>query len=248
MGRAERVERILEWPMIVAALLVIPVVVIEDRDYGEPWETLGDVLNWATWFAFLGEAVVMLVLVRDRRTWARKNWLDLAIVVLTPPFLSALAPVRLFRLLRLLRLVRLTRVARRLFTQAGLQAAALLSALVAVAGGLSYSVVENTTPAEGFYWALTTMTTVGYGDPHPTTTAGKILAMVVMVVGIGFVAILTGALAQGFVQGRLDEETTEIEHELDEASAEILGELRAVRSRLDTLEASLINRATRTGT
>jgi voltage-gated potassium channel len=227
--------------MIVAALLVIPVVVIDARDYGEPWETVGAVLNWATWLAFLCEAVAMLALVPNRRAWARKNWLDLAIVVLTPPFLAALAPVRLFRLLRLLRLLRLTRVARRLFTQEGLRAAALLSALVAVAGGLSYSVVEpQTTPAEGFYWALTTMTTVGYGDLNPHTTEGKILAMVVMLVGIGFVAILTGALAQGFVEGRLQEDTAEVEHELDVATGAILGELRAVRSRLDALEGSLL--------
>ena len=51
----------------MAALLVIPVIVIEDSSFGEPWDTIGAVLNWASWLTFLAEAVVMLAVVPDRR-------------------------------------------------------------------------------------------------------------------------------------------------------------------------------------
>jgi hypothetical protein len=45
---------------------------------------------------------------------------------------------------------------------------------------------------DGIYWAITTMTTVGYGDLSPETNTGKVIAVGVMVVGIGFIALLTG--------------------------------------------------------
>jgi voltage-gated potassium channel len=50
--------------------------------------------------------------------------------------------------------------------------------------------------AEGRYWALTTITTVGYGDLSPGTTAGRFLAGAVMLMGIGLIAVLTGAVAE----------------------------------------------------
>jgi voltage-gated potassium channel len=89
--------------MLLAALLVIPTIVIEQSDVGEPWDTVAVVLNWATWLAFLAEAVIMLAVVPDRSRWLRDHPLEVAIVVLTPPFLPAsLQAARVFRLLRLL--------------------------------------------------------------------------------------------------------------------------------------------------
>ena len=235
-ARAKRLERAFEWPLTVAALLVIPVLVIQDGEYGQPWETLGTVLDWATWLAFLVEVVVMLAAVSDRRAWAREHVLDLAIVVLTPPFLAALAPVRLLRLLRLLRLFRLGPLLRRAGSADALRYAALLAAITAVAGGAAFSALEKGhSTAEGVYWSITTMTTVGYGEPAPDTSGGKVLAVVVMLVGIGFVAILTAAIAQRF----LAPEVEQIEQEETVAA----NELRAIGERLDRIEAALGSRS-----
>jgi hypothetical protein len=114
--RAARAERRLELPVLVAALLVVPVIVIEESSLGQPWDTIGVALNWASWLTFLAEAVVMLSVVPDRRAWLRRHPIEVAVVVLTPPFLAALAPVRLLRVLRLLRLVRLAALARHFFS------------------------------------------------------------------------------------------------------------------------------------
>jgi voltage-gated potassium channel len=238
--RSERIERRLDLLVLIAALLVIPVIVIEESSFGEPWDTLGVVLNWATWLAFLAEAVVMLAVVPDRWRWIREHPIDVAIVVLTPPFLTALAPVRLLRLLRLLRLVRLAPLARRLFSLEGLRYTALVAALTAVAGGAGFAALEKgQSTAEGIYWAVTTMTTVGYGDLSPATTGGKMLAVVVMLVGIGFVAILTGAVAQRFVAPEIEAEAAEVEEDLDAASAALLDELREMRNGLGDMHARL---------
>src|SRR4051794_19638530 len=63
--RARAMESRLQWPMLVAALLVVPAIAIEQSEAGEPWNTIAAVINWATWLAFLAEAVLMLRVVDD---------------------------------------------------------------------------------------------------------------------------------------------------------------------------------------
>jgi voltage-gated potassium channel len=115
--RAEQIERRFEVPIVVGALLVVPILLAEQASPGEPWETLAAVGNWLVWLLFLAEVVVMLTVVPDRGRWLRAHPLEVAIVVLTPPFLPASPQaLRVFRLLRLLRLIAAVRYARRLFT------------------------------------------------------------------------------------------------------------------------------------
>ena len=64
--RSERIAQQFQWPMVIAALLVIPVIWIEAAEPGEPLEAIGVVLNWLTWGAFLTELVVMLYVWRKR--------------------------------------------------------------------------------------------------------------------------------------------------------------------------------------
>jgi voltage-gated potassium channel len=86
------------------------------------------------------------------------------------------------------------------------------------------------------------MTTVGYGDISPETDYGRVIAVAVMLVGIGFVAILTAALAQRFVAHEVEEAQEEITAEVEEAEADVLSELQAVRASLDRLERRLAGR------
>jgi voltage-gated potassium channel len=239
--RAERWERRFQLPMLVAALLVIPVIVVEQSDVGEPWRTLAGLLNWAIWIAFATELVVMLTVVRNRWAWVRSHPLEIAIVVLTPPFLPAsLQALRVFRLFRLLRLLRIAKLARRLFSVEGVKWAALLAALTALAGGAAYSSAEKGVSTwDGVWWAITTMTTVGYGDEYPVTTLGRILAMALMVVGIGFIAVLTGAVAERFLATRIEETQEEVTEEFEQAEAGVLAELHEITERLHALERKL---------
>jgi voltage-gated potassium channel len=216
--------------MLVAALLVVPAIVIEQSSLGEPWDTLAVVINWATWLAFLGEALIMLSVVPDRGRWLRDHPLEVAIVVLTPPFLPAsLLAARAFRLLRLLRLVRAAVLARPLFSTEGVRDAAVLTLLTVLGGGAAFTAVEKHQHLEtwdGVWWAVTTVTTVGYGDIKPRTDSGRVIAMLVMIVGIGFVALLTAAAADRFLRSRGDEAKT------DRRLAEIARRLENVERRL----------------
>lgn len=235
-ARSERMAKCFEPLVTVAALLVIPVLILQQEDRGATVNLIGDVLDWLSWSAFAAELVVMLTIVPDRREYLRGHFLEASIVILTPPFIGAFKSVRLLKLLRLLWLFRLAPLAQRLFTAAGVKSAALLVALTAVAGGAAFAELEKgQTTANGIYWAVTTMTTVGYGDPHPTNTSTKILAVVVMFVGIGFVAVLTGAIAQRFLAPDIAEEEQE-QNAIEQVNREILAELREVRARLEALE------------
>jgi voltage-gated potassium channel len=87
------------------------------------------------------------------------------------------------------------------------------------------------------------MTTVGYGDLYPQTTPGRAIAFIVMLVGIGFIAIVTAAVAQKVVVAGVTTEidTVELEAEQDLRSGEahVLGELRDLQSRLGDLEVAV---------
>lgn len=243
--RAKRVERAFAIPMIVAALLVIPVVAIEQSDVGDPWLSIAGVLNWLIWIAFAIELVVMLAVVPDRWRWLRTHPLEVVVVLLTPPFLPAsFQAARALRLLRLLRLLRIASFARRTFSLEGVRYAAILAGLTALGGGYAYSLAENAqepSPSvwDGTWWAVSTMTTVGYGDEFPVTTVGRVLAMALMLVGIGFIAILTGAIAERFLAAQIEDTQEEIRDEVEHAESDVLAELREITERLQTLERRL---------
>ena len=192
-------------PMIVAALLAIPVIAMQESGLGGFWVPLTAALDWAIWGVFAAYLVVMVAVVPNRRRWLLENPLSVLIVVLTPPFLPNV--MKIARVLPVVRLVWLLVVAHRmrgLFSLEGLRYAALIVFTVVVGGGVIFVAVEpgqRLSTWDGLWWATETVTTVAYGDIYPTTALGRVVATVVMTTGIGFVALLTGALAQRFLHG-----------------------------------------------
>jgi voltage-gated potassium channel len=242
--RVARTQRIFEWPVLVSAILVIPAIAIEQSSLAEPWDTIALIINWATWLVFLAELVAMLIVVPNRWQWLRHHPLELPLVVFTPPVLPpGLQALRALRLLRLARLERVTRYFRSAFSLEGVQFAGLVAALAAIAGGFAFKALERQqTPRpsffDGVWWSFSTMTTVGYGDFVPVTTGGRILAMILMIIGIGFVALVTGAVAQHFISPGV----RQVERELGTVEAgedEIAMEIAEIRARLDRLETML---------
>ena len=190
------------------------------------------VFNWLIWLAFLAELVAMLVIVPDRGRYLLTHPIDLAIVMLTPPFLvSAVQSIRLLRLLRVFRLLRLEPLARTVFSLEGLKATAGLALLTAIVGGAGFASEESISFGNGVYWAITTMTTVGYGDISPKTTEGKIIAVIVMLVGIGTATLVIGAVAQRFL-------APTVEH-VEITEDDLLLQVQEISLRLGQLERTL---------
>ncbi|GAA2354714.1 hypothetical protein Cme02nite_47930 [Catellatospora methionotrophica] len=132
---------------------------------------------------------------------------DLTIVVLTAPwFLVAGAHaggfVVILRLARLSRLLIATKGVRRLFARLG-RVAIVAASVLFVGGTMAYFAEHPTNPefatfGDAIWWATVTLTTVGYGDIVPITTAGRVDATAIMFMGVALLGLLAGSLANFF--------------------------------------------------
>ena len=107
--------------------------------------------------------------------------------------------------------------------------------VIVVAGGVAIRALDRHEDAsvwEGMWWALQTVTTVGYGDVTPENVAGRFVAGAVMLAGVALVAIVTAAVTSSFV-ARVQEQ-----HRAEDATEEDLAEQR-LDARLDDITAQL---------
>jgi voltage-gated potassium channel len=104
-----------------------------------------------------------------------------------------------------------------------------------VLGGAFFSLVEEGADwIDGMWWAIVTLTTVGYGDFAPDSIAGRWVAMFVMAGGLGSVAILTGLLADEIREARIHgrDETPELDDDIDHVMAVLEAEMDKLRARV----------------
>lgn len=202
--RAIRAERVMNPFLMVAAALTLPSVALSEANLTGTLAIIGQVLNWGTWLAFLTELIVMLAVVPDRKKYLKNHPVELIVVFLTPPVLPPqLQSIRAIRLLRLLRLLKLAQLSNRVFSNQGLFYAGFMTMLTALVGGTLFRAFEapnqSLTEWESVYWAFTAMVTVG-SKFEATTVGSQVTEVVILAVGISFIAMLTGAIAQRFVR------------------------------------------------
>ena len=211
MTRIERWESRAEVPLMLLAVafLVAYAWPVVDPGLDRDVEHYFSLVSWTVWAAFAVDFGVRLALVDDRRRYALKHWYDVVLIV-----------VPLLRPLRLLRLVALIRILNRSAAGSLLGRAstyAVGSAVLAVGlGAVAVLDAEQdapgariTTIGDALWWAAVTVTTVGYGDYYPVTTPGRLIAVVLMVVGIGLVGVVTASVAAWLVRAVEDEEEDE---------------------------------------
>jgi voltage-gated potassium channel len=196
-------------------------------------------MDFGVCLIFLGEFVVGFARAPDRRAFMKWGWIDLLSSI---PLLQTARVGRAARILRVMRVLRAVRSLRRIGTfllrqraEAALSAAVLLSVLLVTFASILILDLEAgrkganiQTPADALWWAVTTITTVGYGDHYPVTPQGRIVAGLLMTVGVGFFGIFTGLVASWFMAPTREKQD----------------ELADLRARLDAVTRLLEARAT----
>ncbi|MEZ4664808.1 MAG: ion transporter [Caldilineaceae bacterium] len=208
-------------------------------------------LDWLFSAIFLVDFGVTLAGADDRKAYLKWGWVDL---LGSLPALPWLRPFRLVRVVRILQRAR-TRSLLRMFIQkradSVLWATSAVVLTTLVATSLLILPLERaaananiTTAEDALWWAFVTMTTVGYGDRYPVTGWGRLLAAVLMTVGVGLFGVLTSYLAAKFLAPAERENESELEAirqdlaEIKQALAEITNRTRSDLPRINRISYS----------
>jgi len=233
-GGYERWERRTNTPLLVLALVFLVVLLLPMLANLTPAQaTAVSIANVLIWAAFALDYIARLYLAVERMRFVRTHVLDLLIVLL--PMLRPLRALRLLRLGSVLGAAH-RRAQRSLHVRVTTYVVAAVVVVLAVTGTAVVDAERGAkdpnirTLSDGLWWAATTVTTVGYGDRYPTTTAGRLIAVGLMVVGIALLGVVTATIAAWFVDRLRGVE--EAEEKTEATLAEVLAELREVRAEL----------------
>lgn len=212
-----------EYPLVFASLLYLAAYSIQVLVVSNPVvDFTTQLIIWLVWGMFLIDYIVRLATATERKTWFWKHSYELIILAL-----PLLRPLRLLRLLTLVNVFH--RSAGSALRGKVVIFAGVFSVLLVYCGALAVFEAERDAPnaiirsfGDSIWWAIITITTVGYGDMYPVTVVGKIIAILLIISGIAVIGILTAALASWLIE--------EIKSEKDSISqSEIMNELTLLR-------------------
>jgi len=164
-----------------------------------------EIIQWSTWTLFAVDVVYGVYRAENKKDYLKSHPLEILSIGL--PFLR---PLRLLRVISFGALV-IQKIA------VGRQLAItfkvfLFSILVAYIAAIQITITERDVDSsniknigDGLWWAITTITTVGYGDKFPTTSTGRVLAVGLMLVGISLMGVITASVAAWFVKMSQDD-------------------------------------------
>lgn len=231
MALLARIERWTEWPETLLALALIPILLAPHLfSLSTGTRARLDDLDYLIWGVFAADLLLCLAIAPRRWPYLRSHWFDVIIVAL--PMLRPLRTLRVFRALRALAAAdRVLVGVRHLVVRHGLHYVLATAFITILVAGSFVTAFERDAPGatihslpDGLWWALTTVTTVGYGDTYPTTALGRGIGVALMLVGIALFGAVTANLAAFFV---------------DQRDNELIEEVRVLNERLARLEGLL---------
>lgn len=247
--RAQFWDKVFQWPML---LLVIWMPFQFYLDYHAKAETIETAsFDWLVWWFFVIESALLVSLVDDKWRYLRTNWMNVFIIIAGLPIIlwgySPLAAIlRSLRLLLMVGLVyRLAKIVRNILNKNQLGKTLLVSLLLVFISGVIISSIDPAfeSPADGIWWALVTISTVGYGDYSPVSVPGRIFASVLILSGVVLFSLITANLAAYFVEKEVEKdvekETKEEEVYLDKAIVRLDVRLDQIEQQIKDLSIQL---------
>lgn len=207
--------------LILALSIYVLVVLFISTVFKLPPEIsdLLDMIDNGICMVFLYDFCIRFYRAESKLQFMKWGWIDLISSIPTIDFFRAGRALRLFRLLRILRAYRSTKhLVSHIFksrSQGAFSTVLIVAVLMLIFSAIAILQVEtdpnsNIKNAEdALWWAVVTITTVGYGDRYPVTTEGRLIAMALMIVGVGLFGTISGFVASWFVGGAKKEEEEE---------------------------------------
>lgn len=227
MPKLEISPRLQSWrsktdvPLIIIAIGSLPLLLLEvisDR-LPDSDKSFIFIINLVVFVSFAVDYIVELIVTKDKPTYLRTQWASLLIVISQfLALLPALGVLGLFRGARALRVlgtfVRIIGIGaatkesgREFFKKRAASVAFGIAGLTLVSSAVAFTIAEDVGDGrrihsffDALWWSASTITTVGYGDIYPITTAGRIIAVFTMVVGISTLAVVTARIAQFLIR------------------------------------------------
>lgn len=226
----ERWERVTYWPLIGAAVLFIVAYSWQViANLTGPAYAAARVVMFATWIIFAVDYVVRLVIAEKRLRWFWRHLFDLIVVVL-----PVLRPLRLLKALTLVTTLQRT-VGTQLRSSIAIYGAGSALVLVWIAA-LSELEAERGAPGanietfgEALWWAIVTISTVGYGEYYPVTGWGRGIAALLMAGGIAVVGVVTATLSSWIIERAASVEGA------DDAESATRGQVRELSQQISAL-------------
>ncbi|WP_090089915.1 ion transporter [Leuconostoc gasicomitatum] len=172
--------------------------------------------------------ITRFVLAKNKKQFFKSNIFDLLAII---PFDSIFYFFRAFRVLRVIKLLRLIRIVgftgkiqksiKRFFGTNGFIYLVITTVVLIMIGAEVYSVAESVDYMNSLWWAIATMTTVGYGDISPHTEVGRFVAVTLMILGIGLIGSVTSTVTAFFVDEKSDKENNQLKQELQDIKLEL---------------------------
>ncbi len=214
--------------LLLSVVFTVSVIIGFAPDISDFWQDNLLLIQWVIWAVFALDLMVKLLVAQRRVRYLRDNWAIVLIVLL--PFLRPLLVLR-----GIVAGVVAVRQGHRVAQRRGIDLALALAVVVVAGCSVGVLIAEYDAPGanirtfgDAIWWAMTTVTTVGYGDVYPVTPAGRGIAVLLMLAGITVFGFITASLAAFFVD-------TDREARVDAELEEILAHVR----RLDRAEGDL---------
>lgn len=227
-----------EWPLaaVAVAFLVMYSVQIIGQPHGLEARVLW-LLCWLAWALFVGDYLARLLLAENRREWFLLHLFDLLIVAL--PFMRPLRMLRLVVLLGVLQKAvgHAVRGQILLYTISGVTLLIYVASLAILDAERHHPGAPINSFGNAVWWAVTTVTTVGYGNLYPVTVTGRVVAVMLMIGGISLIGVVTASLASWIVQ-RVSETDTANQAATAAQIDELRDEIRTLTEQLRERNAS----------
>lgn len=218
-------------PMFVASVLYLLAFAapIMSTRIQEPYDGYLNIIQLILWGLFAADYCIRLYLAPRRLYFITHNLMNLAIVLL--PAWRIVSFLAMIHLTTNRQYKRLSELAVKLFGYTAIFIIMFALAIYSVESSEPGAMIRDLPTA--YWWTFTTLATVGYGDVYPITGIGRVIAVVVMLYGVGMVAVATGALASWIIEkigGREEQEYPATKADVDDLRQEI-SELRALLAR-----------------